>query len=37
VAEAIAVSFDLETRKLITLTDDALAQANAQAVAGLTL
>jgi acyl-CoA thioester hydrolase len=37
VAEAIAVSFDLETRKLITLTDEALALANAQAVPGLTL
>jgi acyl-CoA thioester hydrolase len=37
VAEAIAVSFDLETRKLITLTDQALAQANAEAVPGLTL
>ena len=37
VAEAIAVSFDLETRKLITLTDEALAMANAQAVPGLTL
>ena len=37
VAEAIAVSFDLETRKLITLTDEALARANAQAIAGLTL
>jgi acyl-CoA thioester hydrolase len=37
VAEAIAVSFDLETRKLITLTDEALAQANAAAVPGLTL
>jgi len=37
VAEAIAVSFDLETRKLITLTDEALAQANAQAIPGLTL
>jgi len=37
VAEAIAVSFDLETRKLITLTDEALAQANAQVVPGLTL
>jgi acyl-CoA thioester hydrolase len=36
-AEAIAVSFDLETRKLITLTDEALAQANATAVPGLTL
>jgi acyl-CoA thioester hydrolase len=37
VAEAIAVSFDLETRKLITLSDAALAQANAGAVPGLTL
>jgi acyl-CoA thioester hydrolase len=37
VAEAIAVSFDLETRKLITLSDEALAQANAAAVPGLTL
>jgi acyl-CoA thioester hydrolase len=37
VAEAIAISFDLESRKLITLTDEALAQANAQAVPGLTL
>ncbi|MDB5423691.1 MAG: hypothetical protein JWQ29_1107 [Phenylobacterium sp.] len=37
VAEAMAVSFDLETRKLITLTDEALAQANATAVPGLTL
>lgn len=37
VAEAIAVSFDLETRKLITLTEAALAQANAEAVPGLTL
>jgi acyl-CoA thioester hydrolase len=37
VAEAIAVSFDLETRKLITLSDAALAQANAEAVPGLTL
>jgi len=37
VAEAIAVSFDLETRKLITLTDEALAEANARAVPGLTL
>jgi acyl-CoA thioester hydrolase len=37
VAEAIAVSFDLETRKLITLTDEALAQANAAAIPGLTL
>jgi acyl-CoA thioester hydrolase len=37
VAEAIAVSFDLETRKLITLTDEALARANAQAIPDLTL
>ena len=37
VAEAIAVSFDLETRKLITLTDEALALADAQAIPGLTL
>jgi acyl-CoA thioester hydrolase len=37
VAEAIAVSFDLETRKLITLSDEALALADAQAVPGLTL
>ncbi len=37
VAENIAVSFDLETRKLITLSDEALARANAAAVPGLTL
>ena len=37
VAEAIAVAFDLETRKLITLSDEALAAANAQVIAGLTL
>jgi acyl-CoA thioester hydrolase len=37
VAEAIAVSFDLQTRKIITLSDEALVKANAQAVAGLTL
>jgi acyl-CoA thioester hydrolase len=36
-AEAIAVSFDLETRKIITLSDEALAAANATAVPGLTL
>jgi acyl-CoA thioester hydrolase len=36
-AEAIAVSFDLETRKIITLSDEALAAANAEAVAGLAL
>lgn len=37
VAEAIAVSFDLETRKIITLSDEALAEANARVVEGLTL
>jgi acyl-CoA thioester hydrolase len=37
VAEAIAVSFDLETRKIITLSDEALAAANAQVIEGLTL
>ncbi|WP_324944895.1 thioesterase family protein [Phenylobacterium sp.] len=37
VAEAIAVSFDLQTRKIVTLDDEALAQANAQVVKGLTL
>jgi acyl-CoA thioester hydrolase len=37
VAESIAVSFDLETRKIITLTDEALAEANARVVEGLTL
>lgn len=37
VAENISVSFDLETRKLITLSDEALALANAAAVPGLTL
>ena len=37
VAEAIAVSFDLETRKMITLSDAALAEANARVVSGLTL
>jgi acyl-CoA thioester hydrolase len=36
-AEAIAVSFDLETRKIITLSDEALAAANATAVPGLAL
>jgi acyl-CoA thioester hydrolase len=36
-AEAIAVSFDLETRKIISLTDEQLAEANATAVPGLTL
>lgn len=37
VAEAIAVAFDLDTRKLITLSDEALAAANAQVIGGLTL
>jgi acyl-CoA thioester hydrolase len=37
VAEAIAVSFDLETRKIATLSDEALAEANAQVIEGLTL
>ena len=36
-AEAIAVSFDLETRKIVTLSDEALAEANAQVIEGLTL
>jgi acyl-CoA thioester hydrolase len=37
VAEAIAVSFDLETRKIIALSEEALAEANAGVVKGLTL
>lgn len=37
VAETITASFDLETRKLITLSDEALAQVNAAAIPGLTL
>ena len=37
VAEAIAVSFDLETRKMITLSDEALAEADARITPGLTL
>jgi acyl-CoA thioester hydrolase len=37
VAEAIAVSFDLETRKIITLSDKALAEADARVIEGLTL
>lgn len=37
VAENVAVSFDLETRKMIALSDEALAQANAAAIPGLTL
>lgn len=36
-AEAIAVSFDLETRKLITLSDEELARVEADAVKGLGL
>lgn len=36
-AEAIAVSFDLETRKLITLSDEEFARAEADAVPGLGL
>ncbi|HEY8615201.1 thioesterase family protein [Phenylobacterium sp.] len=36
-AEAIAVSFDLETRKIITLSEEALAAANAEAAPGLSL
>ena len=37
VAEAIAVSFDLETRKIITLSDEALAEARSREIEGLTL
>jgi acyl-CoA thioester hydrolase len=37
VAEAIAVSFDLETRKMITLSDEALAEANSRVIPGLSL
>jgi acyl-CoA thioester hydrolase len=36
-AEVIAVSFDLETRKLIALSDEELARAEADAVKGLGL
>ena len=36
-AEAIAVSFDLETRKIVTLSDEELARALADAVPGLGL
>ena len=36
-AEAVAVSFDLETRKIITLTDEALAQVQQNVVEGLSL
>lgn len=37
VAEAIAVSFDLETRKIISLSDEELARVEANAVSGLSL
>ena len=37
VAEAIAVSFDLETRKIVALSDEALAEADARVIPGLTL
>jgi acyl-CoA thioester hydrolase len=37
VAEAIAVSFDLETRKMITLSDEALAAANSRVIPNLSL
>ncbi|WP_309087872.1 thioesterase family protein [Phenylobacterium sp.] len=36
-AEAIAVSFDLETRKIISLSDEDLARVEANAVRGLSL
>jgi acyl-CoA thioester hydrolase len=36
-AEQVAVSFDLETRKLITLSDEALERMEAEAVPGLRL
>jgi len=36
-AEAIAVSFDLETRKIITLSDEELARMEAETTPGLTL
>jgi acyl-CoA thioester hydrolase len=36
-AEAIAVSFDLQTRKILTLSDEALAEANARVIQGLSL
>ncbi len=36
-AEAIAVSFDLETRKIITLSETELARVDARTVAGLAL
>jgi acyl-CoA thioester hydrolase len=37
VAEAVAVSFDLNTRKIVTLSDTALAEADARVVPGLSL
>ncbi len=37
VSEAVVVSFDLDTRKVITLGDEALAAAQAQVIEGLTL
>ncbi len=37
VAEAIAVSFDLETRKMIPLSDEALAAANSRVIPNLSL
>ena len=37
VAEAIAVSIYLETRKIVTLSDQALAEADAGVIAGLTI
>jgi acyl-CoA thioester hydrolase len=36
-AESVAVSFDLQTRKIVTLSDEALVEADAQVVPGLTL
>ena len=36
-AEAMAVSFDLDTRKIIALSDAELARVNAQAIEGLSL
>ena len=37
VAEAVVVSLDLDSRKIITLTDEQLALANADAIEGLSL
>jgi acyl-CoA thioester hydrolase len=36
-AEAMAVSFDLDTRKIIALSDAELARVNAEAIEGLSL